>query len=309
MNENISGNINIEYRIGASCHYAEDKELSDFYVQMNRDNSNNHSRVIWEWLRNAPCLEEFQLDKFKLWKEKGQVVCAVRPISPWPGEVVIDLSCSTEEILYEIIRYVEENFSIIQDDQKHISVVVLENGNDMGRLLHKEGYKQISIDSGTLRFNLENTLYLPILEQGFSIHSLSEVYDFDQLSKLCWLGFHYEGDIPKIEDEVKLSIKHAWLNYNRDFCSVVLDENGDYASFCGFWYDETTKTAYLEPMMTLDKYRNKGLGKAAVYHSFISLQKCGCKKVFVDPDEEAYNYYTKIGFEPFEYAKFYQKSF
>ena len=73
--------------------------------------------------------------------------------------------------------------------------------------------------------------------------------------------------VPKINDEVKLSHKHAWLNYNRDICSVVLDKNGDYASFCGFWHDETTQTAYLEPMVTLDKYRNMGLGKAAVCHS------------------------------------------
>jgi GNAT superfamily N-acetyltransferase len=309
MNENIANISNIEKWIGSKYHYLEEQELSDFYVQMNRDCENNHSRVIWEWLRNAPCLEEFCLDKFKLWKEKGQVVCAVRPMSPWPGEAVIDNRCSNEETRYEIIRYVEDNLSIHREYENCIFMVVLDQEDDFDQLLQKEGYDKLSIDKGTLRYNLQKEINQVTLENGFHIHPLSEVFDFDQLSKICWLGFHYEGDIPRIDDEVKRSIKHAWLNYDRDICSVVLDSNGDYASFCGFWYDEVTQSAYLEPMVTLDKYRNMGLGKAAVFNSLNILRKYGCKKAFVDPDDEAYNYYLKIGFEPFEYARFYQKTF
>lgn len=188
-------------------------------------------------------------------------------------------------------------------------MVVLDQADKFDHLLQKEGYEKLSIDTGTLQYNLQKDIASVTLPEGFRIYPLSEVFDFDQLSKICWLGFHYEGDIPKISDEVKLSIKHAWLNYNREICSVVLDEHGEYASFCGFWYDETTQIAYLEPMVTLEKYRNLGLGKAAVYNSFQILQKYGCKKVFVDPDEEPYNYYRKIGFEQFEYARFYQKTF
>jgi hypothetical protein len=309
MNKNIAINTSIEKLIGSKVHYRDEKELCDFYVQMNKDNRNNHSRVIWEWLRNAPCFEEFHLEKFKMWKENGQVVCAVRPISPWPGEVVIDNRCSTEETLYDIIRYVEDNLSNKRDNKNNIFLVVLNQENIFNQILQKEGYERLSLDTGTLQYNLEKEIKQVTLEDGFHIHTLSEVFDFDQLSKIIWLGFHYEGDIPEINDEVKLSIKHAWLNYNRDICSVVLDKNGDYASFCGFWYDESTQTAYLEPMVTLEKYRNVGLGKAAVFNSLKLLQKYGCKIAFVDPDDEPFNYYKKIGFESFQYAQYYKKTF
>ena len=309
MNENIANSRDIEKWIGSKCHYMEEKALCDFYVQMNQDCGNNHSRVIWEWLHNAPCFEEFAINKFKMWKEDGKVICVARPMSPWLGEAVIDNRCSTEETLYDIIRYVEDNLSIKQENQKYIFMVVLNQKEDFDQLLRKEGYENLSLDTGTLQYNLQKEIDQVTLEDGFSIHPLSEVFDFDQLSKLIWLGFHYKGDIPKINNEVKLSIKHAWLNYNRDICSVVLDKNGDYVSFCGFWYDETTQTAYLEPMVTLEKYRNIGLGKAAVFNSLKILQKYGCKKAFVDPDDEPYNYYIKIGFEKFEYARYYQKTF
>lgn len=309
MNENIANSRNVKKWIGSQLHYTQEKELSDFYVQMNRDCENNHSRVIWEWLHNAPVFEEFDIDKFRMWKENGQVVCVARPASPWLGEAVIDNRCSNKETLYEIVRYVEDNLSAEHENQKNIFIIVLNQPDYLDQLLQEEGYERVFLDTGTLQYDLQKEIKPVTLESGFSIHPLSEVFDFDQLSKLIWLGFHYEGDIPKIDDDVKLSIKHAWLNYNRDICSVVLDKNGDYASFCGFWYDETTQTAYLEPMVTLEKYHNMGLGKAVVINSLRILQSLGCKKAFVDPDEEPYNYYLKIGFERFEYARFYQKTF
>lgn len=300
--------VNMDQWIGPKGHYAEEKELSDFYVKMNQACGENHSRVVWEWLRNAPYFDELNTDQFKLWKENGQIVCAVRPLYPW-GEAEINNLCSNEAILKNVIGYVEDNLSIEQDNKKRSFMVVLDQEDHLDQLLLKKGYEKLSNDTGTLQYDLRKELNQVPLENGFSIHPLTEVYDFDQLSKICWLGFHYEGDIPKIDDEVKRSIKHAWLNYRKDICSVVLDKNGEYASFCGWWYDEATQTAYLEPMVTLEKYRNMGLGKAAVFYSLKILQKLGCRKAFVDPDEEPYNYYIKLGFERFEYARFYQKTF
>jgi len=134
---------------------------------------------------------------------------------------------------------------------------------------------------GTLQYPLNKDIPQVELPKGFEIQTLSEVYDFDRLSKLIWEGFNYEGKIPKIDDEVYLPIKHAWLNYNRDICSVVIAPDGSYASFCGFWYDNKTQTGLLEPMVTSKEYRKSGLGKACVYNSLKILQSYGCKKELV----------------------------
>lgn len=301
--------MNIEKWLGPKCHYAHEKDLIDFYTKMNLDCMYNHSRAIWEWLRNAPCFDDFHIDKFRTWKENGKIVSIARPTSPWLGNAIIDNRCLSNEILNDIIRYSEENFSVEKDNKNNIFLVLLDLNDNLDRLLQEQGYEKLFLDKGTLRYDLKNEIEHITLENGFTIKRLSEVYNFNQLSKILWLGFNYKGEIPKINDDVQLSIKHAWLNYNRDICSVVLDKNGDYASFCGFWYDEKTQTAYLEPMVTLEKYHNMGLGKAAVYHSLNILQKKGCKNVFVDPDDEPYNYYLKIGFEHFKYARYYHKSY
>ena len=67
--------------------------------------------------------------------------------------------------------------------------------------------------------------------------------------------------------------------------------------------------AYLEPMVTAEDYRGLGFGKAVVYQSLQILKAYCCKMVYVDPDEEPYNYYCRIGFEKSEYPQYYQKTF
>lgn len=287
----------------------DEKALCQFFVQMNADCDCNHSRIVWEFLRNAPCFEMFQLDKIGIWKENNEIVASLQLLSPWPGYVKVDNRSNSEELFMDIIRYAEDTFTGIEDDKKYLAVFVGEKETNLKKILLQQDYKQLPNEYSTLQYILNKDIPSIELPEGFKVRALSEVYDFDRLSKLIWEGFNYEGEIPKIDDEVNLLIKHAWLNYNREVCSVVIAPDGSYASFCGFWYENKTQTGYLEPMVTAKEYRNHGLGKAGVFNSLQMLKSYGCKKVFVDPDEEPYNYYCKIGFEKINYNQCYKKVF
>lgn len=287
----------------------DEKALCQFFVQMNSDCDCNHSRIVWEWQRNAPCHEMFQLDKIGIWKENNKIVASLQLLSPWPGYVKVDNRSNSLELLLDIIKYAEDTFMGIEDNKKFLVIFVGEKENNLKKLLMQQDYKQIPNEYSTLQYKLEKEIPHIELPEGFKVRLLSEVYDFDLLSKLIWEGFNYEGKVPKIDDEVNLLIKHAWLNYNREVCSVVIAPDGSYASFCGFWYENETQTGYLEPMVTAIEYRNQGLGKAGVFNSLQILKSLGCKKVFVDPDDEPYNYYRKIGFEKSNYSQCYRKDF
>lgn len=286
-----------------------ERELCIFFEQMNNDCDCNTSRIVWEWLRNAPCFEMFQLEKIGLWYENSNIVASLQLLSPWPGSIIVDNRSNTESLLIDIIDYAEETFCGIKDNSKYIVFYVNEKEDSIQKMLIKKGYKKLSNRNDTLQYPLNNDIPQVELPEGYEIKTLSEVYDFNQLSKLIWEGFNYEGNVPKIDDEVYPPIKHAWLKYNRDICSVAIAPDGSYASFCGFWYDKNTQTGLLEPMVTSKEYRKSGLGKACVYNSLKILQSYGCKKAFVTPDEEPYNYYCKIGFEKMEYIQCYEKVF
>lgn len=280
----------------------DEEAISNFFQQMHEESDCNASRIIWEWLRNAPCFEMFQLHKIGIWYENDRIATVLRLLSPWLGSVVVDSKSISENLLNEVIHYAEETFAGTEDGRRYLVVYVNERGDNLKNLLLKHNYKQLPNEGGILELSLNKAIPQSTLPEGFKIEILSNVYDFDKLSKLIWEGFDYEGNVPKIDDDVYLPMKHAWLNYNRDICSVVIAPDGSYASFVGFWYEDKTQTGFLEPMVTAKEYRGLGLGKACIYNSLKILQSYGCKKVFVEPDEEPYHYYCNIGFEKIDYG-------
>lgn len=287
----------------------EDEEaIRNFFEKMHKESDCNCSRIVWEWLRNAPCFEMFQLDKIGTWYENDKIVAVIRLLSPCLGSVAVDNRSTSEDLLNEVIHYAEETFAAIEDNKKYLVVYVNEKEGSLKKALLRHDYKQLPNEYGTLFISLSKVIPKVSLPEGFEVKTLSIVYDFDKLSKLIWEGFDYNGSVPKINDDVYLPIKHAWLNYNRDICSVVIAPDGSYASFCGFWYENQTQTGYLEPMVTAKEYRSLGLGKVCVYNSLKILKSYGCKKVYVDPDEEPYNYYCQIGFQKMTYGHYFKKA-
>lgn len=285
----------------------DEKVLCEFYERMNADHDCNVSRVVWELLRNAPYFDMFQTDKIGLWYEDNELVTAVRLLSPWPGIVAFDNRSNNDDLLLEAIQYAEDVFSGFKDEKKFLVTFVSETQGELRRTLLSQGYEQLPNEGGILQYALNKSIPIYSLPEGLEVKKLSEVYDFDKLSKLIWEGFNYEGKVPRFNDDVYPTIKHAWLKYNRDICSVVMAPDSMYASFCGFWYDDITKTGFLEPMVTAKEFRKQGLGKACIYHSLRILQSYGCKKVFVEPDEEPYNFYCSLGFEKVSYGYYFKK--
>ena len=296
---------------GPETRYEQEEELRRFYSIMNQDNGEDPSGAVYEWLSNAPCFDDFRVDKFRMWKDQnGEIIGAVRPASPWPGEVIINCRKLESSRCTEVIQYAEENFAAKQEGNSALFVVLFDDGMDMEKELIHRGYDKLSIEHVTAKYDLlHQEVPDATIPVGFTMSSLADCFDFDQLSRLIWEGFRYEGEIPKIDADVSKPIKHAWLDYRRELCCVILDEAGDYAAFCGIFLDEMTMTAYLEPMVVREKHRRCGLGKAVVYHSLQRLIEPGCKTVFVNPDDDVYDYYIHMGFRQCSYERFFQKSF
>ncbi len=285
----------------------DEPAVCKFFEQLHFDCNKNPSRAGWELICGLPCFSMFQMEKSAIGYEDNEIVAFVRPNSPWLGNVTVDNRSDSMELLHKLIIYTEENLYESMDNKKHLFISVNEKEDHLKRELLKHRYEEMTSNTGLLYYDLNKTIPESVLPEGFQLKTLSEVYDFEKLNRLIWEGFQYEGSIPKYEDEVYLPRKHAWSDYNRDICSVVIAQDGSYVSFAGFWYDKNTKSGGLEPMVTAERYRGMGLGKACVLHSLGIMKALGCGIVFVEPDEEPYSYYCKIGFEKQEYTTNFQK--
>ena len=107
------------------------------------------------------------------------------------------------------------------------------------------------------------------------------------------VGFNHPGEPPEegIEDRKKMQ---SGPNFRKDLTIVVEAPDGNFASFCGMWYESTNKISYVEPVATDPDYRRMGLGKAAVLESLRRAAVLGAEVAWVGSDQE---FYKAIGFE------------
>lgn len=80
----------------------------------------------------------------------------------------------------------------------------------------------------------------------------------------------------------------------RDLKIAVAAPNGDFASFCGMFYELTHRFAYVEPVVTDPRYRRLGLGKAAVLEGIRRCGNLGATVAYVGSDQ---GFYQAIGFQ------------
>ncbi|OPZ84653.1 MAG: Acetyltransferase (GNAT) family protein [Firmicutes bacterium ADurb.Bin419] len=238
----------------------------------------------------------FQPEKFGIWEKDSKIIGIVRLESPWVGGVIIDVNPDYFELFNDMIHYAEETFSGMDDNGDKYLNVYLRDSDKLQVSLEGKGYRK-GIEGRMLAFPLNETIPVIEIPTGFRLKSLEEIYDFNKLNSLLWRAFDYEGEPPSYEDDVYLPIKHAWLDYKRDICVVVEAPDLSYASFCGVWFDEYTKSAYIEPLATAQRYRGMGLAKACIYESMKKCKAIGAKIIYVEPDIDAVEWYKKIGFK------------
>lgn len=146
-----------------------DKAICEFLEKMHADHENNSSRVLWELLKNVPCFEMFQPEKFGIWYEHGEVSAFVRPSSPWPVSIVVDHRSTSEDLLLDIIHYTEETFTGTEDNNRYLVVSANENKGALKDILLDKGYKKLPGDGGMLQFLLHKEIPDLSLPDGFYI--------------------------------------------------------------------------------------------------------------------------------------------
>ena len=68
-----------------------------------------------------------------------------------------------------------------------------------------------------------------------------------------------------------------------------VDPDGEIASFCTIWYDDVTRTAYIEPVATIPEHLRRGLARATLTEGLQRLQELGAVRAFVGGYEPAAN--------------------
>jgi ribosomal protein S18 acetylase RimI-like enzyme len=62
---------------------------------------------------------------------------------------------------------------------------------------------------------------------------------------------------------------------------VAVAPDGAIAAFCTIWFDDVTRSAYVEPLATVPAHRRLGLGRALLTEGLRRLHRMGATRAFV----------------------------
>lgn len=199
----------------------------------------------------------------RVWEDDGKIVGFVIPEEPLT--YFVQLHPSYLWLYNEMVTWIED-YSRATWDGKLI-VVEMEGQTDRETNLKARGFTRDRVNNIFRVRNLETPIPDYRLADGFSIRSVIPD-DFDELASCIREVFgHADFDKSFLEENAAASF------YVPELDLVVVDEGGNIVSFCTFRFDAPSGLTELEPMGTLEEYRNMGIGRALLVEGFRRLKE------------------------------------
>lgn len=252
---------------------------------------------MWQCIQQYPSYPMFHHEESGIWEDKNQVVGMVHLSGPGLGSVSIDIHPGYMELFDDMVAYAEEKFcGTNREGKKYIRTSSPETMLSADNILKKHHFEKCG--TGTLFYrSVSEKIEEGLLPFGFQKRCLEEVYDFDKLSRLIWDALHYPGEPPRFHDDIYLPVKQAWFQYQKKICPVILDKHGNYAAFCGVWFDRNTKVAYIEPLVCGSEYQYMGLERICLFETVKNCIEIGADTVFIVPDTGNQELLKSVGFQ------------
>jgi len=244
-------------------------------------NEQDHPRVM-EFLR-ATYAETGRLDNWlpprfennsrsmdhgiRVWEDDGALVGLVVPDSPLLYFVQLLPDCM--HIYPEMVRWIEEySRATWGKEDAVLKIIEMEGNPEKENVLYDQGFERIGV-YGIFRIRaLDAQIPDYRLPEGFKIRSVTSD-DFDEISRCIRQVF---GHGEWFNREILESLAAASFHID-DLDLVVVNSENKIVSFCTFRLDPLSRVTELDPMGTLEEYRNRGIGRALLCEGFRRLRK------------------------------------
>lgn len=271
-------------------------EIFEFFKKHGRKGINeNWHWGRWEWLIGHPNLKKEMLSIIGIW-ELNDVIVAVATHDMRIGKAYIICNSLYRHLEPEILKYAENNLSF----NSVLKIAANNEDYELLKLLEKNNYCKKDDTEVILSLNCENRVLEYCLPDGFTISSFALDGDINKHNGVIYKGFNHEGEPPLIDETDYKTRPH----FNPLLTIFVLAPDGEYAAHCGMWYDPDIDQSYIEPVVTIPKYRKLGLGKAAIYECINRCSAMGAKSAQVISNQQ---FYYRIGFEKSSVYSFWSK--
>ena len=238
-------------------HAADYERVGRFLVRTYRTTGGhiNWLQPRWEYMHYHPLIRGVDLSSIGIWEAHGEVVGVVHP-------------------------------------EHAMGTAYFEIDSEWGALKAEMGYVKDEGREAMSHFTIPRPFPTVSLPPGFRLKGLADDNDLRKVDRVLWRGFNHGDEPPDggIEDR---KFMQSAPNYRKDLNIVVEVPGGDFASYCGMWYEPVHSIAYVEPVATDPDYRRMGLGRAAVLEG---IRRCGELGATVACVGSVMPFYLSMGF-------------
>jgi ribosomal protein S18 acetylase RimI-like enzyme len=271
-------------------------KVRDFFIRLGYA---EYTYTRWDWMATHGYLDKSAVGRIGIWEDEGKIV-GVATFDCQLGQGFCLTLPEYDFLKREMLIYAKENLSkngefgiVIADTDSKFQDIAAEL--DFFATVHKENDAIFYIDKTPTEYSLP---------EGFHITSMKETLNHYQYLRVLWKGFNHElngeGEFQYSEEKEKSSEESMLRPYvDLNLKVAVVAPDGNFAAYCGMWYDPKAGYAVVEPVATDPKFRRMGLGKAAVLEGIKRVGELGAKVALVGSSQQ---FYYSIGLRPYRTA-------
>ena len=217
-----------------------------------------------------------------LWETtSGEIASVLNPEDP--GNIFLQAhpAFKTGTLEEEMILNAEQHLSVPQGNKRRVAVWSDSQDEQRLRILKSRGFVRGAETEHQWRRDLDAPIPDVPQAEGYTIRCLGDAGEIPARSWASWRGFH--------PDELKEKYQGwQWYHniqrcplYRRDLDLLAAAPDGSIASFATFWFDDATRTTYIEPVATVPEHLRKGLARAVIAEGLRRVQRMGAQRAFV----------------------------
>lgn len=276
-------------------------KVRDFFIRLGYA---EFTYTRWDWMTTHSYLDKSAVGKIGLWEENKQIVA----VAVFDCELGQAFCLTLPEYAYlkkEMLLYSENNLS----KNGEFGVVIADNDLKFQDTAAELGFSASEYKESDAIFYLDKTSTAYALPDGFHITTMKETFDPYQYLRVLWKGFNHElndeGEFQySKEKELEVHAEMIRPNVDLNLKVAAVAPNGNFAAYCGMWYDPEAGYAVIEPVATDPEYRKMGLGKAVVLEGIRRVGELGAKTALVGSSQQ---FYYSIGLRPFRTLTLWRK--
>lgn len=233
-----------------------------------------------------------------LWEEDGVIVGLC--VGERKGENFFYVKKGYEFLYLPMVEWTKKNMFVEEHGTKIHTFWICDAQQELIDILQLQQFERFSEDVYLMEHTMAD-IPEPVLPEGFRFVYGTEIKDIVLKTNISHWGFNPDQEGIENTACTKANINRTKAPMFDEQSEVMTqDSNGELCSYAYLWMDADTKSAFVEPVSTREKYRGCGLGKAMLLAALHRCKENGIMRTYVEPfGKWRENFYASAGFKTY----------